>query len=74
MEKTKGDYFNLGWVASLILAIIPLTSAVCGIITRFKEGKIVAGILRIVLGWNVIYFLDLFYVIFTRKICRLLPF
>ena len=63
MEKTKGDYFNLGWVASLILAIIPLTSAVCGIITRFKEGKIVAGILRIV-----------FYMIFTRKICRLLPF
>ena len=73
MEKSKGDYFDLGFVVSLILAIIPITSAVCGIVTRFKEGKILAGILRIVLGWNVIYLLDLFYMIFTRRICRIIP-
>lgn len=72
MTNSK-DYFGLSWIVSLILAIIPITSAVCGIVTRFKEGKIVAGILRIVLGWNIIYVLDLIWMIFSHKIFRILP-
>ena len=50
----KSDYFGLGYIVSVILAIIPPTSCICGAITRISEGKIVAGILRILLGWNVI--------------------
>ena len=55
MAKAKSDYFGLSYIVSLILAIIPITAWICGAITRFQEGKIVAGILRLVLGWNIIY-------------------
>ena len=51
----KSDYFGLGYIVSVILAIIPPTSCICGAITRISEGKIVAGILRILLGWYVIW-------------------
>ena len=68
----KGDYFGLGYIVSLILAIIPVTSWVCGVITRFKEGKILAGILRVVLGWGIIWLLDLIFMIFSKHIFRLI--
>lgn len=41
----KSDYFGLSYIVSVILAIIPFTAWICGIVTRFSEGKIVAGIL-----------------------------
>lgn len=72
MAKKK-DYFGLSWIVSLILAIIPVTSAICGAVTRIMEGKIVAGILRLILGWNVIWVLDLIFMILNRKIFRILP-
>lgn len=68
----KGDYFGLSYIVSLILAIIPVTSWVLGFVTRFKEGKIVAGILRLVLGWNVIWILDIIFMALTKHIWRLL--
>ena len=73
MAKASGkDYVGLGRVVILILAIIPITSLVCGVITRIAEGKIVAGILRIVLGWNIIWILDIVFMILNGKIFRLL--
>ena len=72
MASGKGDYFGLGYIVSLILAIIPVTSWICGALTRFQEGKIVAGILRLVLGWNIIYILDLILMIFSKHILRIL--
>ena len=72
MAKSSKDYFGLGKIVSIILAIIPITALVCGIITRFKEGKIVAGILRLVLGWNVIWLIDLILMIVNGRIMRLL--
>ncbi|MCR5698351.1 MAG: hypothetical protein K6G52_01790 [Treponemataceae bacterium] len=72
-KKSKGkDYFGLPWIVSVILAIIPVTSWILGFVTRFQEGKIVAGILRLVLGWNIIWICDIFCVLFNRKIMRLL--
>lgn len=67
----KSDYFGLGYVISLILAIIPVTAWFCGIITRFQEGKIVAGIIRIFSGW-LVWILDLIFMITNKKIFRLL--
>ena len=67
----KGDYFGLGRIISLILAIIPFTAWLLGVVTRFQEGKIVAGIIRIFGGW-LIWVLDLFFMITSGKICRLL--
>ena len=68
----KSDYFGLSYVVSLILAIIPPTACICGAVTRIMEGKIVAGILRFILGWNIIYICDLVLMIFKKKILRLL--
>ena len=71
-KKGKGDYFGLSRVVSLILAILPPTALVCGVITRIAEGKIVAGLLRLLLGWNIIYILDLIFMVVNKKIFRLL--
>ena len=68
----KSDYFGLGYIVSLILAIIPVTSWILGAVTRFKEGKLVAGILRLLLGWNIIYICDLVLMIVSKHILRLL--
>lgn len=70
--KRKSDYFGLSYVVSLILAIIPFTSWILGAVTRFKEGKIVAGILRLILGWNIIWILDLVFMIVKKSIFRIL--
>ena len=71
MAKKKGDYFGLSYVVSLILAIIPVTAWICGMITRFSEGKIVAGIIRIFGGW-LIWLVDLIMMIVSKHIWRLL--
>ena len=72
MATKKGDYFGLSYIVSLILAIIPITAWICGMITRSSEGKIVAGIIRIFGGW-LIWVLDLFCMIFSKHICRVIP-
>ena len=71
MAKGK-DYFGLGRLISIILAIIPVTAWLCGWLTRFKEGKIVAGIIRLLFGWNIIWILDLILMILQGKILRIL--
>ena len=72
MAKKVSDYFGLGYIVSLILAIIPPTAWICGVLTRFKEGKIVAAIIRLFGGFTVIWVLDLVFMILQKKICRLL--
>lgn len=67
----KKDYFGLEYVVSLILAIIPVTAWVCGIVTRFQEGKYVAGIIRIFGGW-LIWLCDLVMMIVNKSILRVL--
>ncbi len=71
MAKEK-DYFGLSWIVSLILAIIPITSLILGVATRFKEGHIVAAILRLLLGWNIIYILDIVFMVLNQRIVRIL--
>ena len=68
----KKDYFGLDRIISLILAIIPFTAWICGVITRISEGKIVAGIIRIFLGGWILWILDLICMIVKGEICRIL--
>lgn len=68
----KSDYFGMGRLISLILAIIPVTSWILGFVTRFKEGKLIAGIIRLVFGWNIIWVLDILCILFQGRICRIL--
>ena len=68
----KSDYFGLGYLVSVILAIIPITSWICGAVTRLQEGKLVAGIIRLVLGFTIIWILDIIFMVWKKEICRLL--
>lgn len=72
MAKSSKDYFGLGRLVSIILAIIPVTAWICGVITRIAEGKIVAGILRLFLGFWIIWVIDLVMMIVKGRIWRLL--
>jgi hypothetical protein len=58
-------YFGLGWLVCLILAIIPLTNVICGVITRVQRGNILGAILNLIVC-------PLFYVIdlVTMIVCR----
>lgn len=68
----KSDYFGLGYVVSLILAIFMPTAWILGVATRFAEGKWVAGILRIFLGGWILWIVDLILMIVSKHILRLL--
>lgn len=69
----KSDYFGLSYIVSLILAIILFTSWICGAITRFTEGKIVAGIVRLIGLGFILWIVDLILMIVSKHILRLLP-
>ncbi|MBO7156354.1 MAG: hypothetical protein J6V83_03010 [Clostridia bacterium] len=71
MAKSKKDYFGLDRMISLILAIIPFTAWILGVITRAKEGKLIAAIIRVFGGW-LIWVIDLFMMITKGSIWRLL--
>ncbi|MBE6137967.1 MAG: hypothetical protein E7176_06180 [Erysipelotrichaceae bacterium] len=71
-SKRSGDYFGLGYLISLILAIIPVTAWILGALTRFKEGKIIAGLIRLIFGFNIVWLLDLILMIISKHILRLL--
>ena len=72
MAKRKSDYFGLDRIVSLVLAIIPVTSWILGAVTRFSEGKIVAGLLRLIFGFNIVWIVDLVMMIVKKSIWRLL--
>ena len=69
----KGDYFGLGRLVSIILAIIPITAWICGMVTRFSEGKILAGILRLIFGGWIVWIIDLILMIVSGSILRVIP-
>ncbi len=74
MAKRKSDYFGLNRVLSIILAIIPVTAWILGAATRFSEGKIVAGLLRLIFGFNIVWIVDIIMMIVKKSIWRLLKF
>ncbi|HIW03619.1 MAG TPA: hypothetical protein H9692_02740 [Firmicutes bacterium] len=69
----KGDYFGLGRLVSIILAIIPVTSWILGFVTRFMEGKIIAGLIRLIFGFTIVWIIDLVLMILSGSILRLIP-
>ncbi len=71
MAKAQKDYFGLDRIVSIILAIIPFTAWALGVLTRAKEGKWIAVIIRIFGGW-LIWVIDLFMMITKGSIWRLL--
>lgn len=70
--KRSHDYFGLSKIVSIILAIIPVTAWILGAVTRFKEGKLVAGLIRLIFGFTIVWIIDLVLMIVKGKILRLL--
>ena len=71
-KKASKDYFGLSRIVSIILAIIPITSWILGICTTFKDGSIVAGIIRIFFGWNIIWICDIILMILKGHTLKIL--
>lgn len=65
------DYLGFSKPVSIILAAIFITSWIFGVITRFKEKKIAYAIVRIFLGFNILWFLDLIFIIKDKSIFRM---
>lgn len=72
MAKKSKDYFGLSRLVSIILAFIPVTAWICGAVTRIKEGKVVAGLIRLIFGFNIVWIVDLVLMILDGRIWRLL--
>jgi hypothetical protein len=72
MAKKSSDYFGLSYLISVILAIIPVTAWICGALTRLKEGKIVAGVIRLLGVGAILWVVDLILMITNKHILRLL--
>ncbi len=68
----KKDYFGLNYIVSVILAIIPVTAWILGAVTRFMEGKIVAGLIRLIFGFTIVWILDIISMILRKSIIRIL--
>ena len=54
-----GDYFDMDPIISLILLIIPITCWFCGVITRLKQGRYVAAVLRFFFGGWLLWVIEI---------------
>ncbi len=72
MAAKKGDYFGLPYIVSVICAIIPFTAWIFGAITRIMEGKIIAGIIRLIGLGFILWVVDLILMIVSKHILRLI--
>lgn len=66
MASTK-RYFGLSWIVCLVLAIIPITSVVCGIVTRAQRGNWLGVVLNIILC-PIFWLIDLVTMIVNKDI------
>ena len=67
MAKRQKAYFGLDWIVSVILAIIPVTNIIFGIVIRFTRGNLLGAILNIVL-FPIFYIIDIVTVIINKDI------
>lgn len=67
MAKKSKDYFGLPWIISIILAIIPITNIIFGLIIRIKKGNVLGVILNIILC-PLFWLLDLITIIVSKKV------
>ena len=67
MASRKKAYMGLNWLVSVILAIIPVTNIILGIVTRIERKKYLGVVLNIILA-PLFYLLDLITIIFTKDL------
>lgn len=67
MAKKSGGYLGLGWVVSVILAIIPITNIILGVIARVQKKNILGVVLNIILC-PIFWIIDLVTIITEGKV------
>lgn len=67
MAAKSKDYFGLSWIVSVILAIIPFTNVIFGIITRIQRKNWLGVILNIILC-PIFYIIDIITIIISKKL------
>jgi len=67
MASSSKAYFGLGWIVSIILAIIPITNIFCGIVTRVMKGKLLLAVLNFFLFF-IFYWVDLISIILNKDL------
>lgn len=65
--KTNKAYFKQPFIISLILAIIPLTNVILGIVHRLQKGKLLLAVLNFFLS-PIFYVVDLVSVILNNDL------
>ncbi len=63
-------YFGFDWIVSLVLAIIPFTNIVFGVIIRAQRNKLLLAILNIVLA-PIFYVIDLVSILLNKDLSYL---
>ena len=69
------DYFGLHRIVSIILCLFPLTCWILGVLTRIKEAKYIAAIVRFILGNNLLWIGDIIFMVVNKcnvKIIRVI--
>lgn len=67
MAKRQKAYLGLEWIVSLILAIIPVTNVILGIVTRVQRGNILGAVLNFFIA-PLFYVIDLVTMILSRDL------
>ncbi|MDD7350804.1 MAG: hypothetical protein PUG90_01270 [Clostridia bacterium] len=66
-SKSGGGYFGLGYIISIILAIIPITNLIFGIIIRAQRRNILGIVLNVILA-PLFWIIDLISIIVKNKL------
>ena len=66
-KKTKSASYGFSRIINLILAIIPITSIIFGIVVRVQKGNILGAVLNFILA-PLFYIVDLVTVILFDKL------
>jgi len=67
MDTRRRAYFGLGWLISIIIAAIPFTNLVGGIITRLWRGRVFMALFNFIFS-PFFYVLDLIMIVLTKDL------
>lgn len=67
MKSYVKGYNGLPWLVKLIFAIIPISAWFNAVVYRLAKGHLIAGILCIFFGFNIVWIVDLISVILYGK-------
>lgn len=65
--KNSGGYLGLGYIVSVILALIPFTNLILGVILRIDRRQYLLALLNIIV-FPVFYIVDIISIILNNKL------